>query len=390
MIPRSLARYPFLRAAREFISRESPPLEKILTAPLFSDVRDRAARRVDGALADAAIPTPILLDEESVRDEMLSYPLARMLVSVVGDSFLVARYALAEAKSAGSRLEGEELDFVMNVARDVGMAHVYEKEHLPADIRGGMKGTVFSRETEVFVHFSDYLRGASSFTSPEWKMVNRELAGGYVALSKKNLVRLLEEMIRGKILAELPLPVTPFIEESFRDTASELTRKCEELKERFREDDFGEYSAERLPPCLAHLISQIQANINLSHEGRFFMAAFLFHIGLGMDNVVAVFSQSPDFDASLARYQLEHIRGDLSGTRYTPPGCGPLKTNGICNKPDSLCRQPWMNHPLTYYRVKGRNRDKEGKTEEEQGKEGAGAGEVGPEKPDVGSGREEG
>jgi len=138
--------------------------------------------------------------------------------------------------------------------------------------------------------------------------------------------------------------------------------KTEEMKDRFREEDMGEFSAERFSPCVSHLVSQIQANINLSHEARFFLASFLFRLGLDMPKVIAIFSQSPDFDASLARYQLEHIRGDISGTKYTPPSCGTLKTNAICYKPDSLCRKEWMTHPLTYYRIKGKSLENREKT----------------------------
>ena len=36
-----------------------------------------------------------------------------------------------------------------------------------------------------------------------------------------------------------------------------------------------------------------------------------------------------------------------------------MNTNGICYNPDSLCEQEWMNHPLTYYRVKSKGRKEE-------------------------------
>ena len=37
-----------------------------------------------------------------------------------------------------------------------------------------------------------------------------------------------------------------------------------------------------------------------------------------------------------------------------------MKTNGLCYNPDTLCQQEWMNHPLTYYRVKMRDTEKRG------------------------------
>ena len=354
---KTLARYPFLSKAREYIAREAPPLEDILTGPLYFDIREKGFNRVKGALENGLIPTPVLLDEDAMKDEVLSYPLARMIVSIIGDQFLVARYSLAEAKSAESKLERENAEFQIEMARDTGMSNVFHLHSLPFDIETIIQGTELSRDTEVIIHFSDYLTFASSFNSTDWKMVNRELVTGFITLTRKNLVRLVEEALRLRLISELPLPVNSLIIESLGELAKEIGEKTEEMKERFRDEDLGEFSAERFPPCVAHLISQIQANINLSHEGRFFLASFLFHVGLNMERVVAVFSQSPDFDPGLARYQLEHIRGDISGTKYTPPSCSTLKTNGICHKPDGLCKRSWLIHPLIYYKIKGKKSD---------------------------------
>lgn len=364
---RSLARYPFLSPARDYIQKNAPPLEKLLTDPLYYDVREKAFTRVMGALENGIIPTPVLLDDADIRDEMLSYPLARMLVSMVGDRFLVARYSLAEAKSAASNMEREKLDFLITFARDIGITRVCDRNSLPPGVSSMIGNANFSKDTEIIVHFSDYLRGTTSFNSPEWKMVNREVVRGFIALPRRNFIRLIEETIRLRILGELPLPVNRLIMNAFEDMAKLIKTKTEEMKDRFRDEDLGEFSQERFPPCVAHLVSLIQSNINLSHEARFFLAAFLFHIGLNMDGVIAIFSQSPDFDASLARYQLEHIRGDISGTKYTPPSCSTLKTNGICYKPSRLCKQTWMNHPLTYYKVKGKEKAEEGGKAEDRG-----------------------
>jgi DNA primase large subunit len=33
-----------------------------------------------------------------------------------------------------------------------------------------------------------------------------------------------------------------------------------------------------------------------------------------------------------------------------------MKSNGVCYNPDSLCNRDWMNHPLSYYRIKGKRK----------------------------------
>ena len=196
MDPRILAKYPFLSEAKEYIKREAPPLDKLLLDPLYYDIREKGFKRVLGALDDGRVPAAVLLDEESIMDEILSYPLARMLVSSVGDTFLVARYSLAEAKSASSNLERESLEFQLGMARDIGIERVFSRNYLPPDIEKKMKNADVSPECDVLIDFVDYLKSSSSFNSPDWKMVNRELVHGYIALPGRTLVRLIEEKIR--------------------------------------------------------------------------------------------------------------------------------------------------------------------------------------------------
>ena len=87
-----------------------------------------------------------------------------------------------------------------------------------------------------------------------------------------------------------------------------------------------------------------------------------------------MFSESPDFDEDIAGYQIKHITGELNGTEgYSPPECKTMKTNGLCHNPDTLCQQEWMNHPLTYYRVKSRDRTK-GQNAQQTPQQGPGAG----------------
>ena len=83
------------------------------------------------------------------------------------------------------------------------------------------------------------------------------------------------------------------------------------------------------------------------------------------DGIIALFSQSPDFDESKSSYQIKHITGELSGTDgYTPPECSTMKTNGICFEPDELCARETVNHPLTYYRIKSGNYTRRPETKE--------------------------
>ena len=205
------------------------------------------------------------------------------------------------------------------------------------------------------IHFSDFLSVSISFNASKWKLVNRDMFRGYVGLTKEELGRLLEEKVRKNIQEGLPVPVNDMIKEAFKEQIGVLRGLVAEQKAKFREKDLGEYSTERTPPCVKNIMEMLASHENPSHEARFFLATFLVHIGFGIDRMMAVFSRAPDFNEDIARYQLEQISGDISGTKYTPPSCGTLKTKGLCLFPDSLCGRDWMTHPLTYYKIKGRS-----------------------------------
>jgi DNA primase large subunit len=75
---------------------------------------------------------------------------------------------------------------------------------------------------------------------------------------------------------------------------------------------------------------------------------------LGNEEIYRVFGDVPDFAADVTRYQIEHITGTSSPTEYTPPECSTMKSYGICPGPDRICLT--IKHPLSYYRIKGRER----------------------------------
>ena len=53
--------------------------------------------------------------------ELLSYPLARMIVSCINDDYPIRRYALAEAKAVHESLGTEPRDFLIAMGQEFGM-----------------------------------------------------------------------------------------------------------------------------------------------------------------------------------------------------------------------------------------------------------------------------
>jgi DNA primase large subunit len=349
MDPRTLARFPFLKETSEFVRSSGVSLKDLLEGVAHEEARERGMARAVDALEEGEISDrPMATGLEQIH-EMLSYPIARMLVSCVPDPFLIKRYALAEGVTMKRRLEGEDLDTVVGVAEQL-------------DVR------VVLVEGSLRIHFTDYLRFILWIRSGDWKLVNNEVFRGYVFLTKPRFCRVMQQALQDRIEEEIPLEVNSSIVESLRPHWKRLETMVATWRERCKAEDFGDVSIVKFPSCMKRLVAIAQAGENLPHTGRFALTSFLHFIGLSGEEIVNLFSESPDFDPSKSRYQIEHITGEISGTEYTPPECSTMKSYGICFDPDRLCGHPKVNHPLTYYRIKSRRRKDESEPKEDSDK----------------------
>ncbi len=347
MNPHFLARFPFCEEATRFVRKKGIDLGELLTGIAYEGARERGRKRVIDALEEGEIKDHPLTEEFEYLQEILSYPIARMIVSCVADSFLTRRYALAEAVTMNRRLKGEDLETV------VGMA---ERLKVEASVSDG----------SLSIHFTDYLKNTSRIRSRDWKLVNTEVFSGYVFLTKSRFCRVLQQALQDRIEEELPLPVSDMVLERLNEDSSRIKEMVETRRERYKAEDLGKVSIIRFPPCMKKLVAIAQAGENVPHSGRFALTTFLHHIGLSAEEILNLFASSPDFDASKTRYQIEHITGETSGTEYTPPECATMKSYGVCFEPDALCEHENVNHPLTYYKIKGAKRKKgKGSTEQE-------------------------
>lgn len=335
MDPQRLARYPFLSEARQHVLAQGIGLEDLVSGAALGRARERGERRVMEAIEQGAVQPTTMLGEADALTELFSYPIARMLVSCAGDGYLVSRYALAEAVHASALLAREELGDVIGAARDLGI-----------DAAAGSDGPT--------VHFSDFLAYSAQMRSPEWKLSNQDLRRGWAIVSKDRLVRLCQQALQERIEGELPLPVTEQIIKSLEAPVGRIKEALEKKRQEIKPKEMGRVSFLRMPPCIRSYIRMVEQGKNMPHSARFALVAFLHAVGMGNEDIMAIFATSPDFNEHMTRYQVDHITGVTSGVDYLPPECSTMKSYGICVGADSLCGRPWMQHPLTYYRVKGK------------------------------------
>ena len=315
--------YPFTEEAASQVRKAGYSLESLLGKTSFKTVRGRAVQRVAGAIS-GTISESSAQTEAELLAELLSYPLARVMVSCLGDPILLRRYALAEAKLAYRRMQNEN-EGLAAIADDLGL---YPKGPGPYKI-----------------YFADYIRAAHGMHSPKWKLTNRDLSQGYLTITEEELKRIMEEAAREKVLKGLPLPVDEKICATLQEYLGPLKEQLEIIRARGKVD-LGKVEKGAFPPCIKKMLSDVAKGVNLAHSARFALVSFLLQINMTAEDVVSIFNTSPDYDAERTRYQVEHIAG-ASGTRYKPPACATMATYGNCPGEDELCRR--IRHPLSYY-----------------------------------------
>ena len=334
------AKFPFLKESAEFVEKNNADLESLLTSPLYEPARIRGKERVLDALANSEVSYKPLMNDYDRLMEVMSYPYSRMIVSMVGDRFLTKRYALAEAVRMNKLLNGEDLRTVAVVSEELGITS--------------------SADADGIIHmgFHDYLMLSSRLKSIDWKLINTNIDKGKVLLPQDKFSRLMQNAFQDKIESELPLMTPDEFRQYLKKDVEGITATLEETKKKFSPTGGEGMKNEYLPPCIIRILDMSHRGMNLPHSARFALVTFLNALGLTYDDIIKVFSESPDFDESKSEYQIKHIIGELTGGEgYTPPECSTMKTNGLCVNPDNLCEQEWMTHPLKYYRAKSRKKD---------------------------------
>ncbi|MBE6527943.1 MAG: DNA primase [Thermoplasmata archaeon] len=335
------AKYPFLRESSEFAEKNGADLDMLLTSESYEPARRRGKERVLQALEKSEVTYVELMNDYDRLIEVMSYPYARMLVSQIGDRFLTKRYALSEAVRMNGLLHKEDKETVLMISEELGV------------------NSTVDRDGTIHMKFPDYLRLASRLNSIEWKLINSDIHHGIVYLPQDKYSRLMQNALQDKIESELPLMTPEEYRKYLMKDVEYIKNALNDAKIKMSPTNGEGMKNDYLPPCLIHILEMSRNGLNLPHSARFAVVTFLKALGLGYEDIIKVFAESPDFDESKSEYQIKHIMGELSGGEgYSPPECKTMKTNGLCYNPDSLCEQEWMNHPLNYYRAKMRSQNK--------------------------------
>jgi DNA primase large subunit len=334
-----LAKYTFLPEAGDYIRANEISLTD-LASPVFKEVVKRAEERVLEAIKTTKVSDKRLVNRDV---EIMSFPVALMLVRSTNLNHLMDRYSLAEAVRTESLLKQEDNEKIIEDIFQTFLGVKLERSSVPNF--PGFK-----------IGLSDYTKRAVKFHKPEWKLVNRIVQDGKVYVSQTDLIRLIREEIRDLILQRLKATKVPKLSGELDATVKKLIELTPPPRSSFTTLNIA---PEHYPPCVKESLRLLEKGENVPHYGRFLMATYLLAVGKTVEQIMDLFPKSPDFKRSVTQYQVEHIAGIKGGrTKYSVPSCKTLQTHSFCFKDPVKCYE--ISSPLQYPSRKRPMPDSEG------------------------------
>ncbi len=315
-------RFPFSSVSKKIIESAAISFTSVPEKPL-KRAYNLSSQALRGSSYDPESDnTKILTDKDVLFDEVLAFPLSKLIVAVA-DRFEIKRkyldflssyffYSLSQLSS-----NKELVDLALDLKLDFSLVEGDNSEFF------------------AFVSLPDFLR--VEHPNPEAKLVNQSLDNGFVYFSRIGFARLIADIAVFDVQAS-------FFKPSAVDPA--VLRYADSLRKTFSES-FAKFSAfsgpvrlEAFPPCMNKIHSGLFSGSNTPHMARFSFAAFLVSIRMPVEKIVDLFRKAPNFNEKITKYQVERI----SQKAYSCPSCDKMRSYGLC-----VANCP-VYSPLEFYR----------------------------------------
>jgi len=398
------ARYPFFEAAQTAVrNADVSPASLITTnAPAVDRGHERVKRALLSGTVDSETPR-----RWSIQTEVLSYPVARILISIIDVPAAINKYARAEAATARDRLQTDiiEHDSVNQlqstqqssisfetVLREFGLnSAVYPARSYESNITGDnteQDTTLVQRANTdgYWIELGAYLSLADREWGTNWRLTAREVTDGTVYVDVSDLLILIESAIKDRVAAGLPFDVQG------NDGGDAIVDALTDAVADIQELVSGNSTADRIgtgvdivapsqfPPCMQTLLKRARNGEELSNHAEFALVSFLVAMDADVETVLTVLgydhNQDQDHDANTntaiteaqdsptdaeetetetmtaTRERIEtRIRyltdRQGAGTQYPPPSCATMQAYGDCTDPDERCAE--ITDPVSYY-----------------------------------------
>ncbi len=353
---RILARYPFVPEAKEYLKEIS--LDSLFKSDEYEDARNLGYMRVRSSLTGEKVDFPAPRGDYALKTIFLSFFVAKILLIALDDPLITRRFANIERDALEENLKTRPED-IEEVAKSLGLRFRHVGA-ISSDILSKKEEgvAIFEKGKDEFeIHFIDFIKYAKNFSTDEFRLVRQRLKAGWLPISAKNFIKIIREAFVVSFVddVESQSDKKEFLKKYFKNEMEELKNLKDEYVSSYSQVDLGEVNVDAFPPCMKSIIAKIREGVNVSHEARFSMVAFLHQIGMSNDEILNIFATVPDFRKDLTLYQIRHITGEISGKEYKVPKCATLRSYGLCVRDmakDPLCFKSWMSHPLLYYKIK--------------------------------------
>lgn len=358
------ARYPFFDGARAAVGDADISPAKLIAedAPAV----ERGLERVERALMEGTV-APEDDRRWTDREELLSYPIARILVSLVDTPAAVEKYAAAEAATAHDRFredfEADDEGLRSTGVRTVSLDDVLREFDLSGDVRPEREGPNGSgarggggggsgrgrRPSHYWVDVGAYLTLSTAEWGERWRLVNRELAAGDVRATDEELRRLLEEAVRRRVAEGLPFAVRGSA--AGEEIADALEDEVNALRNLLNDHDVaGRAEIDAVvpalfPPCVTALVERARGGESLPSHSEFSLVSFLVAVGMDATEVTTLLGADGEAKSRMET-RVEYL-ADAEGAQFAPPSCATMQSYGDCVNRDERCET--ISHPLSYY-----------------------------------------
>ncbi len=336
------AKYPFLEEAGDYFKERNMSLEDI-SQPDYNDVIETAKKRILQAIRNREVSSDIATPEI----ELLSFPISLMLVKATNLDHLISRYSFAEAVRVEKFLKDERDELVVQIFKNILKIDV-----IPVTSNNSFP--IFNYKIQII----DYLKRSIRFHELEWKLVNRVVNQGYVYLKKNELIRLIRQEIENMIKERLKVLPIPQLPQNLKKTVQDISDLSPPPP---NQSDRIKITPDHYPPCVKNALTMLKKGENLPHYGRFLLTTYLVNIGNSIDDILMLYSKSPDYNERITKYQIEHISGLRGGrVKYSSPSCRTLVTHNFCFKIKTCddIKNPLQFGNKKFQNLKGKNNKK--------------------------------
>ena len=316
-------KYPFSSTAAALLKEMNVSLDE--TAEKRT-VIERAVFMIVNAWKDKPVVLEHVSSEEILEREIMAFPAAKIILGQMKNGQADKKFASLAAKNVFACLEREP----------------NRRESLLALADELRVKALLSDTPEFFVSvpLPDFL--SIGFRDESLKLVNQKVSEGRVFFDENSFCHFLAEKVYWNVFESVSGP-QPAVPNAFKRIASQVSSHLNSLRERdFELKLSGKIDPNLFPDCMASLYSDLLEGKNVPHMGRFFIAAFLSSIGMPEEDIVELYSKTPNFSRKMTLYQVKRI----VGKQMSAPACKKVREYGFCPKGKD-CN---VSHPVSFYR----------------------------------------